>query len=203
MNYALRSLLVVAALADRSLAQSPAPPAKPTTPLPPITAKDVRAVPFCRELDTQDLSGKRGFPDELRVVTTSNKIHLYGKKREEGKFVVDGRPILHSGKLALLAPSDRTGKLSIKVPSAEDVTYYFAVLQFADGTLDAKRLKADLNKTYDWSVKTEAGQTTLRVLDGQTEVVAVKAPGEKVKGVGFASTVRWKGNESDLTFTVN
>jgi hypothetical protein len=194
-------LAIVAIVAGNPLAPAANPPAKPSAPPAPITSKDVRVLPYSREFEKTSLDGKRGQPDELHVATTANRIHLSGKKRADS-MKVDGRLICHSGKLALLTPAARTGKVSIKVPAADDVTYYYAVLELMDGTLETKMLKVVPKKDYDWSYKTEAGQATLRVVDGAAEVASITVPGEKVKGYGFASTVRWKGNESDLTFTV-
>ncbi len=174
------------------------PPAKAS---PPITAKDVRTLPYSREFEKVSLDGKRGHPDELHVATTTNRVHLSGKKKVDSAKV-DGRLICHSGKLALLSPAPRAGKVSIKVAPADDVLYYYATLELTDGTLDSRLLKLAPKKDYDWSYKVEGGQATLRVADGATEVASITVPSEKVKGYGFSSTVRWKGNESDLTFTV-
>jgi hypothetical protein len=123
MNLGIRTLVVFTAMASSSLAQAPNQSTKPASPPAPITAKDVRVLPFSREFEETSLDGKRGQPDELRVVTTPNKVHLSGKKRIE-QMKVDGRLICHSGKLALLAPADRAGKLVVRVPTADDVTYY-------------------------------------------------------------------------------
>lgn len=201
MNHAFHSLVLLTAIATSSLGQSPQPAAQRSAPPPPITSKDVRVIPYSREHEKTSLDGKRGHPDDLRVATTTNKIHLYGKKRVPS-IKVDGRLICHSGKLALLAPVDRAGKLYIKVPSADDVTYYYGVFEFRDGTLNPKELKMEVKKTYDWSFTSNAGQSTFRVVDGQAELMAITAPTDKIKGFGFSSTVRQKDNESDLTFTV-
>ena len=201
MNLAIHTLLAFTVTAGSLLAQAPNQPSKPASPPPPITAKDVRIFPFARELQQTSLDGKRGQADELRVATTTNKVHLSGRKRVDS-VKVDGRLICHSGKLALLAPADRGGKLAVRVPTADDVTYYFASIELTDGTLSTKPIKLETRKTYEWSFKTEAGQSTFRIVDGQTELAAISAPSEKVKGYGFAATVRWKNNEADLEFTI-
>ena len=83
-------------------------------------------------------------------------------------------------------------------PEAES----FDVLEFHDGTQNPKELKMEVKKTYDWTLQSNAGQSTFRVVDGQAELVAMTAPTDKIRGFGFSSTVRQKDNESDLTFTV-
>ena len=201
MNHALHTLVLLTALAGTSLAQAPQPAVKPSVPPAPITVKEVRVLPYSREHEKTSLEGKRGHPDELRVVTTTNKIHLHGKKRVES-MKVDGWLICHSGKLALLPPVDRAGNVSIKVPPADDTTYYYAVLEMRDGTLQSSALKVELKKDYGWSFKSEGGESTFRVVDGPNELVAIKAPKDKIKAYGFSATVRWKDNEADLAFTV-
>src|SRR4051812_36933859 len=115
-------LLTFAAVVMPCRAQAPASPAKPP---PKLTTKDIRAYRFARELDTQKFEmNDREMPDELRV-TTVDKIHINGKKRQQGAPQVKGRPAGHVGKLALIAAGDRTGKVAVKVPFAEGVTFYY------------------------------------------------------------------------------
>ena len=47
-----------------------------------------------------------------------------------------------------------------------------------------------------------SGRAKVLMADG-TEIAALNAPSEKVKGYGFAATVRDKGNEADMSITVN
>lgn len=178
------------------LAQAPAP-AKPATPAPRLTAKEIRVLPFCREFKEKKFKpNDRDLPDELRATVGAADIHLYGKKRGE-VVQLQGRPTGHVGKVVLLPPGERKGRLAAKVGSAEEVTLYFAVLEMAEA-LETKPLKLTAGKNYDWTVKVENGQTTLRVLDGTAELAALSGPADGVKGLGFAATVRNKGNEADL-----
>ena len=112
MRNSILPLLICAAFTIFASAQNPVAPTNSTPAAPPVSAKDVRVIPFAREHEVTSLDGKRGFPDELRVVTTTNKVHLYGTKRVES-VKADGRLITHGGKLALLAPADRVGKLQL------------------------------------------------------------------------------------------
>ena len=140
-------------------AKAPPPPAK-------LTAKEVRGLPFCREFKEMIFkANSREIADELRV-TMAAGVRISGKKRAEGgRF--GGKPVGHVGKVALMPVGARAGKLIAKVPSSEDVTYYYAMLEKADGKLDTKFLELLPAKAYTWSLKTEDGGTTLVVLRGR------------------------------------
>ena len=105
------------------------------------------------------------------------------------------------GRVALLPLGDRGGKLTVKVPSSLDVTYYMIVFETADGKLEAKELTLAVGKTYTWSVKAESGTVSYVVNEGATAVAKLSSPQANIKSFGFASTVRYKGNESDLLAT--
>ncbi len=198
-------LLAFGTLVVSSWSQAPVPPPSPPkapAPAAKLTPKDVRVLPFCREFEHQKFKANdRDLPDELHV-TFTDRIHLYGKRR--GDVVkVTGRSVGHVGKVVLLPAGDRAGKLVAKVPVVDEVTYYYAVLEMADDSLETKLLRLAKDKSYDWSMKTENGQSTLRLLLDGKEFAALNGPSEKVKGYGFAATVRSKGNEADLLLTFN
>jgi hypothetical protein len=163
--------------------------------------KDIHVYRFSREFAEQKFDfNDVEMPDELRV-TTTDKIHIVGKKREQKTQRVKGRLTGHIGKLALVTVGERTGKVMVKIPPAQDVTYYFASLELTDDTLQTKIIELDAKKIYAWSVHSQNGQTTFRIVDGATEVMQLAAPSDKVKGFGFAATVRNSGNEADLSMT--
>jgi hypothetical protein len=182
------------------LSQAPAAK-KPDASAPKLEPKDIRDAPFVREFKEKKFKrNDRDVPDELRVTVFGGNIHLYGKKR--GDVVrIEGRPSGHVGKAVFIPPVTRAGKLTVKAPSADEVTYYYAALELADA-VDSKIVKLTVGKTYDWLVKSENGQTSLRVVEGATELASLTAPAEKVTGVGFAATVRSKGNEADITLSI-
>ena len=185
-------------LACSAYAQTPA--VKPATPIPKLTAKDVRELPFSREFkETVFKANSRDTGDELRV-TMAGGVHIYGKKRGD-TVQYQGRTVGHIGKVALMTLGARSGKLTVKVPPAEEVTYYYAVLEVPAGVLDTKPMKLAVGKTYLWSIKTEEGLTIFRVQDGAAEVARLSGAEAEVKGFGFAATVRSKGNEADLMAT--
>jgi hypothetical protein len=193
MKASLLALVAFSAFLALADAQTPAPPSHA-----PIAVNDVRILPFCREhLDKEYPAHDAQMPDELRVVVNSGKVHIVGKKRT-GEKKIGGEPICHSGKVALLAIADRSGKLVTKGPSSRDTTDYFVVLETGN-TLKSSYVELTAGKPYDWSVKAEGGTTTLRLIDAGKQVISVSAPTSDVKGYGFASTVRYQNNEADMT----
>ena len=100
------------------------------------------------------------------------------------------------GKVALIPPTDRTGKLVVKAKPQEKGNY-FITIEFED-KLQTMEFKPKRGQVYNWLVKSENGNTTFKVTEGQAEVAAITAPTAQVKGVGFAATARFTENEVDL-----
>ena len=199
---AIIALGIAASFLNSAFAQAPAAPA--ATPRPPVlTSRDIRELPFVREFKERKFKhNDREVPDELRVNVTGDRLRITGKKKTGGAPRLGEKSAGHVGKLALLPPGDRSGTITVKFPTSDDVRYYFLVLELADGSLDSKVVKLVPGTDYEWSAKTEAGQTTLRVAAAGAQVEASSAPSATVKGVGFASTVRNQGNEVDMTITL-
>ena len=177
----------------------PAGTAAQKPPAPKITPKDVRDLPFCATMKGVKLNPKlKDMFDELRV-TTSDRIRIHGKKKEDsGK--VDGKVVYHNGKLALFPPLERSGAVTSKLAPTEDVRRHFAVLETGDA-LVVQELKLGENTPHAWSITQSGGNTELKVIqEGQT-TVTVTAPTAQVTGAGFAATARWIGNEVDLSVT--
>ena len=204
-RYILPTFPFLALMTHLAWSQVPTP-TKPTpaAPRPPVlTSRDIRVLPFAREWKERIFKrNDREMPDELRVSVTADRIRISGKKKAGDTPRVGEKSVGNVGKLVLLPPGDRSGTLTAKFPTTEDVRYYFLVLELADGTLDSKDMKLAADTNYEWSARTDAGQTTLRVaVAGGTEVASSSAPSDAVKGVGFASTVRSQGNEVDVSIT--
>jgi ribosomal protein L11 len=195
-------LFALSALLSPALwAQVPATPAKPATPVPKLTAKDIKVFRFAMEFKEQTFPmNDRDMPDELRV-TTTERIHITGKKRGDSAARVKERMISNIGKVALMPPGDRTGKLTVKFPSAEEVRSYFATVQRVDDALETEEIHLVAGKTYKWSVKTISNDTVFTVTDGDTDVTAITTPTNKLKRLGFAATVLNQNNEADLVVT--
>lgn len=194
-------LLAGSALIAAALAQTAAPPAKPTPPAQRLTAKEIRVLPFCREFkEVKFKPNDREVPDELRVTVSPGSIHLYGRKKDN-TAKIRGRNSGHLGKVVLLPPAARAGTLTVKAPTADEVTFYFAVLELAE-TLETKPIKLATGKTYDWAIESKDGETTLRVAEGRVDLAVLRAGESQVRGAGFAATVRAKGNEADLSIVL-
>ncbi len=191
---------ILTAFIFNAFALSQTPTTKPNGAVP-LSPKDVQVLPFCREFKEQKLKAtERAIPDELHVNFGDGTIHLYGKKRLDAAPRYQGRPIGHVGKVVILPSADRAGKLTTKTSSAEDSTTYLAVIEL-DNALEAKPVKLEADKTYDWSIKSEGGNTVFHLSDGAADVANFSRPSGEFKGAGFAATVRFKGNDADLTIT--
>ncbi|MEZ0277454.1 MAG: hypothetical protein ACAH88_21255 [Roseimicrobium sp.] len=164
-----------------------------------ITSSDIRVVPFCATMSAKKLDPKTpGIFNEL-TVTKRDGFSIQGRKRNDSGRV-DGEVVYHLGKLALVPAGDRTGKISVEVPSKTNVTSYYAVLELAD-SLVSTQLKLEVGKNYSWSVASKGGQTIMRVMDGNVQVDAVQTDTDKLLGIGFAASVRWEKNEADIHVT--
>ncbi|WP_206026094.1 hypothetical protein [Roseimicrobium sp. ORNL1] len=164
-----------------------------------ITAADIRVLPFCATMSTKKLDPETpGIFNELSV-TKRDGFSIQGRKRNDSGRI-DGEVIYHLGKLALVPAGDRTGKLSVEVPSKTNVTSYYAVLELAD-SLVSSQLKLEVGKKYTWSVASKDGQTLLRVMNGNVQVGEVHTDTDKLVGFGFAASVRWEKNEADIHVT--
>lgn len=163
--------------------------------MPKPTPSEIKVLPFCGTAINKKIDPKtRGVFDELKV-TKSSRIHIHGaKKYDTGRL--DGEVVWHLGKVAFFPPNDRTGKLVVKA-TAQERSRYFVSVELED-KLETKELTLKRDQVYDWQVKSANGNTTFKVIDGQTEVAALMVPTAQVKGVGFAATARFTKNEADL-----
>lgn len=190
MKWSILCILAMCLLVNA--ASSPAAPRM-------ITAADIKVLPFCGTMTKQKLDPKAsGMFNELSV-TKRDGFSIHGRKRNDSGRV-DGAVVYHLGKVALVPAGDRSGNLSVEVPSKNDVTSYFAVLELAD-SLVSKPLKLETGKKYSWSVISRGGLTILRVMDGKVQVEAVETKTDELVGFGFAATVRWEKNQADIHVT--
>jgi hypothetical protein len=189
------SLLILAAATSCGTLTAQSPGSK--IPL----SKEIQVVPFTREhKNTLFKPNDREMPDELRV-TTTGQVRITGKKKVSPCPQVRGKPACHNGKLALIPVGDRSGKLSVKQPSANDLLYHFACVQLPGDALDTKEIDLKTGVEYTWDVKTAGDSITFTVRDKANVLAALTAPKNQFLAFGIAATVRYKGNEADLTMT--
>ena len=169
----------------------------------PLSSNGMRDLPFCREFKQQIFKANdRSVGDELRVSFAAGELRIWGKKKVDAVHY-NGTPVGHMGKVALLPMSARSGKLTVKMPTAVGVRYYFIVLETADGKFDTTELKLEAGKTYTWGLKIDGRQIKYSVMDGASEVAALSEEVSKIKAFGFAATVRQVGNEADLVASID
>lgn len=189
---ALFAALLLAAVVPCVQAQQPAN--KPDRTL-------IEVLPFAREFMNEKFKpNDREVPDELRA-TTTDKVRIFGKRKLNKTAPVRGRGSAHFGKIVLVPVGNWKGVINVKSPSADDVTYYYASIELEGGKLDTKIIQLSTGVDYAWSVVKGPAQTTFKITDGAKEVVSLSGPAASVKSVGFASTVRYLGNEADISVT--
>ncbi|MGB1259468.1 MAG: hypothetical protein ACPG6P_05460 [Akkermansiaceae bacterium] len=176
---------------------------------PPLTMKDIREYPYTTSFKNRKLStSSDGIFDELKV-SKGKRIRIHGKKQHDGGRV-DGRVVNHMGKLVLFPAGNRTGKLVAKLPSLEDVRFYHIAIEFKDtkdrkNVIQSRTLALKKSIQYSWSYSVADGTGTFKLVehgeDGVTTISSLSASAEEIVGIGFAATVRWSGNEADLSIT--
>jgi hypothetical protein len=192
--------LVLAVIVSMACAACLVAQAPKSTPAAKLTARDIRGLPFAREQGTVKFKpGTRELPSELTVSTTDH-IRIWGKRKSDAAPTVRGITTGFIGQIALLPAGDRSGTIFLKKDFGN--TEYLVALELADDTLESHQVKLKEGKTYNWSVKTENGQTTLRILDPDgTQLYTQSGAADKVVGYGFAATCRNRGNEVDMSIT--
>jgi hypothetical protein len=86
-------------------------------------------------------------------------------------------------------------------------------VEYGEGKLKTEHVKLPEKTDCFWKVETKDGETEFLLYqvnkaedgkgyDKQT-LGSIKVPKDQAKAFGFAATVRWAGNEADLTVTFN
>ena len=166
--------------------------------------EQVEIVPYAWEMPTVKFkSHDKALPDELRVTVNGQQIQIGGVKKTDMSRV-GGNLIAHFGKLILIAaPAPQSGMLLAKAPYVEDGTHYGIALELTNGTIAANLIKLNQDTNYDWSVRIDGVAFILEVTNKGQKVNTIQATKTDVKSFGFISTVRYPGNKSDMTVTVN
>jgi hypothetical protein len=200
------SILFSALLILGSVAVEPPPPK--------LDTKDLQIVPFCTAAKDRKLDPKtKKIFDELKVSVTAGRETRYrisGKKKHEVGDL-EGEPVLHLGKLVLAPIANRIGSVNAKLPTVTDVRFYYMCVEYGEGKLKTEHVKLPEKTVCFWTLDTSDGETVFHLYkvaeakDGKapTKVTLGKiaVPEDEAKSFGFAATVRWAGNEADLTVT--
>lgn len=202
-----RLLILFLPVLNLAAAAAEAPPPK-------LDAKDLQIVPFCTVATDRKLDPKtKNIFDELKVSVNSGRQMRYrisGKKKKEAGDL-EGQPVLHIGKLVLAPVAKRIGSVNAKLPTVTDVRSYFMCVEHGEGKLKTEHVKLPEKTDCFWTVETRDGETVFhlyKVTDAKDGKGATKetlgtisVPENEAKSFGFAATVRWQGNEADLSVT--
>jgi hypothetical protein len=181
--------------------------AQDAKPLPRIAAEDVSIHPFTANHRDKKIDPKtKGIFDEHRVSVTATKqqtrIRISGKMKNAGGSL-EGQPVLHLGKLALIPVSERTGSIKVGAPSIVDVTRYIIALEVADDKLVTEFVELKKGPEYHWSVTKKDGEIVYTVmLDGEKQG-SVSAPENQVRAFGIAAFTRFEDNPTDISFSID
>jgi hypothetical protein len=183
-------------------------------PPPKLDAKDFQIVPFCTSATDRKLDPKtKKIFDELKVSVTAGRETRYrisGKKKNEVGDL-EGQPVLHLGKLVLAPVANRIGSVNAKLPTVTDVRFYFMCVEYGEGKLKTEHVKLPEKTDCFWTLETKDGQTVFHLytvpeakggeVPPKVTLGTITVPENEAKSFGFAATVRWAGNEADLTVT--
>lgn len=181
-------------------------------PPPRLDAKDFEIVPFCTAASDRKLNPKtKKIFDELKVsvnVGKQTRYRISGKKKDEVGDL-EGEPVLHLGKLVLAPVANRIGSVNAKLPTVTDVRFYFMCVADGEGKLKTENVKLPEKTDCFWTLNTSDGETVfhlykvVEVLEGEppkkVTLGKITVPEAEAKSFGFAATVRWQGNEADLS----
>lgn len=197
---ALSLILVLCALAAQAL------DAQSVKLLPKVLAKDVSIHPFTGNASDRKIDPKtKGVFDELRVTVTSTsqtRIRISGKMEKESGSL-EGRPVLHLGKLALVAITERSGFLNVGVSSVVDATKYYVVFEVEDQKLSTKAITLDKDVNYTWAIVKKDGKFEFKIFLGDKVKETISAPENQVKSFGVAAVCRWAGNQADINLKID
>ncbi|MEK7949896.1 hypothetical protein [Luteolibacter soli] len=205
VNGSLLRLTAVAALFLSCLPSS-AQEAK-TEKLAPILAKDVSIYPYSNNRPNVKIDPKtKGIFDEHKVTVTAAKeqtrIRIKGEmKNPDGK--IEGAPVLHLGKIAMIPISERAGALKVGEPAIEGSVRYIIVLEVADDKLKTDSMDLKKGVDYNWSVAKKDGQITFAVFQGGEKKWSVAAPENDVKAFGIGAFTRFEKQRTEIDFSIN
>lgn len=174
--------------------------------LPQVGAKDVSIHPWTANRRDLKIDPKtKGVFDEHRVSVTSGKqtrIRISGKMKHAGGDL-DGAPVLHLGKIALIPIAERSGTIKVGEPSASDNSNYLILLEGEDEKLKTQFLELKKGVSYDWDVAKSEGRVVYKVsLDGEAKWT-LSASEKDVKSFGIGAWTRFENQKTEIDFTID
>jgi len=178
-----------------------------TEKLPPILAKDVKVYPYSNNRPNVKIDPKtKGIFDEHKVTVTAGKeqtrIRIKGEmKNPDGK--IEGAPVLHLGKIALMPISERAGTIKVGEPSIDGSVRYIIVLEVAGEKLKTDTMDLKKGVDYNWSVAKRDGTITFAVFEGGEKKWSLAASENDVKAFGVGAFTRFEKQKTEIDFSID
>lgn len=197
-------LLSLVALGFSCLPLSAQEPAKAK--LAPISGKDVSVFPYSNNRANVKIDPKtKGIFDEHKVTVTAGKeqtrIRIKGEMKHEGGKI-EGSPVLHLGKIALVPISERSGSLKAGEPSIKGSVRYIIVFDLGGEQLKTEELDLKKGVDYNWSVTIKDGTVTFAVFEGGDKKWSLAAAENVVKSFGIGGFTRFAGEKTEVDFSI-
>lgn len=173
---------------------------------PQVAVKDVKVHPWTANRRELKIDPKtKGIFDEHRVSVTAGKqtrIRISGKMKHAGGNL-EGSPVLHLGKIALVPISERSGSIKVGEPSATDNSNYLILLEGADEKLKTEILELKKNVNYNWSVVKSDGKIVYTVVSDGEKKWSLTASEKDVRSFGIGAWTRFEDQKTEIDFTID
>lgn len=173
---------------------------------PQVGVKDVSIHPWTANRRELKIDPKtKGIFDEHRVSVTSGKqtrIRISGKMKHAGGDL-EGSPVLHLGKIALIPISERSGTIKVGEPSASDNSNYLILLEDNAEKLKTEILTLKKNAIYTWSVVNEDGKIVYSVFSDGEKKWSLSASEKDVRSFGIGAWTRFENQKTEIDFAID
>lgn len=175
-------------------------------PLPQVGVKDVSIHPWTANRRELKIDPKtKGIFDEHRVSVTAGKqtrIRISGKMKHAGGDL-EGAPVVHLGKIALVPISERSGTIKVGEPSASDNSNYLILLEDANEKLKTEFIILKKGTIYNWSVVKSDGRIVYSVsLDGEKKW-SLSGSEKDVRSFGIGAWTRFENQKTEIDFAID
>ncbi len=142
-----------------------------------------------------------GPPDDFVADQKLASVWIHGQKKTEGA-IVGGAGTDHLGKAIVISPEGNaplTGLMKAAVASRDDGIYYFGMLVMKDKSIQLLSIDFSAGQTARWSVMRRGADIVISIEKEGITPITLSAPASAVIGYGLGTTVRWVGEQADLT----